>query len=638
LSFFTRSRNLSPPPGGTTAEDDPTASGGPQHRPAGAGENGHGGTAKEAGDQSRRNEGRGSVTGKPGNGEGTQDRGRRRRLVAARIVTGLAGLFVLFALIAPTRISPLQPGAYVHLPVEGLLGAALVLLLQGRARRVAAVVLGAALGLLAIVKIVGLGFFVVLDRPFDPLLHWSHFENAGDYLTESMTPQAATGLAAAAAVLAVTVLVLMTRSVLRLTRIMARHRRAATGGVAVLGVVWVACATLGAQIVPGVPVATHAYDRPLQVRAGLQDPKAFAAEATADPYRDTPGKAMLTGLRGKDVVLAFVESYGRGAVEDPKLAPPIDALLDDGTRRLRAAGYTARSAFLTSPTFGGVSWLAHATLQSGMWIDNPRGYDNLLTSQRTTLTSAFKRASWRTVAVMPGTTKPWPEGAAFYRYDRVYIGSDLGYRGPRFSWSPMPDQYALSAFQRAERAKRDRPPVMAEIPLTSSHSPWAPVPRLIDWSDLGDGSGQTFDDMATSGPQSDVVWRSPARVRAAYLRSIEYSLRTLISYVEEYGDKNLVFVFLGDHQPYSIVSGVGAGHDVPVTIVARDPAVLDKISGWGWHDGLNPGPQAPTWPMHAFRDRFLGAFGSQPGPAPASAASPGPSSAPSSPLPTPKTR
>ena len=31
-----------------------------------------------------------------------------------------------------------------------------------------------------------------------------------------------------------------------------------------------------------------------------------------------------------------------------------------------------------------------------------------------------------------------------------------------------------------------------------------------------------------------------------------------------------------------------------------------------WEDGLLPSSQAPVWPMAAFRDRFLGAFGSTP--------------------------
>ena len=45
-------------------------------------------------------------------------------------------------------------------------------------------------------------------------------------------------------------------------------------------------------------------------------------------------------------------------------------MLNAGTDSLRAAGFSARSAFLTSPTFGGISWLAHSTFQSGLWISN----------------------------------------------------------------------------------------------------------------------------------------------------------------------------------------------------------------------------------------------------------------------------
>jgi hypothetical protein len=91
--------------------------------------------------------------------------------------------------------------------------------------------------------------------------------------------------------------------------------------------------------------------------------------------------------------------------------------------------------------------------------------------------------------------------------------------------------------------------------------------------------------------------------------------------VQHYGDDDLVLVVLGDHQPSTIVTGQGPNHhaqqsglshDVPISVIAHDPAVLDQIAGWGWEDGLRPGPQAPVWSMDAFRDRFLSAFGSQP--------------------------
>ncbi|MEV4754183.1 sulfatase [Micromonospora sp. NPDC049559] len=536
-------------------------------------------------------------------------RSRRRRVLAA-VTTGGAFLLVLLVLVAPERLGRLTPAAFVRIPVEGLVAAALVLLLPPRGRRVAAVLIGVALGLLTVVKLLDLGFFEALDRPFNLVLDWVLLDDAYRVLTDSVG-RAGAAVAAVVLVLAVcALLALMALSVLRLTRVAVRHRRATARGLGVLAAAWVVCALLGAQLVPGEPVAASsaaglAYDRTRQVREGVRDQKAFAAQAAVDAFADVPGDRLLTALRGKDVVVSFVESYGRVAVEDPQIAPGVNAVLDEGTRRLAAAGFGARSGFLTSSTAGGGSWLAHATLLSGLWIDNQQRDNNLMASDRLTLNGAFRRAGWRTVTVMPALVGPWPEGA-FYQNDQIYGVNDLGYRGPKFSFAPMPDQYTLSAFQRLERAKPDRRPLMAEIPLVSSHSPWAPIPRMVGWDELGDGT--VFGPIARQGASPDDVWRDPARIRTEYGRSIEYSLESLISYVERYGDDRLVLVFLGDHQPAPVVTGEGAGRDVPITIVARDPKVLERVAGWGWQDGLRPGPQAPVWRMDTFRDRFLTAF------------------------------
>ncbi|WP_103939382.1 sulfatase-like hydrolase/transferase [Thermomonospora echinospora] len=539
------------------------------------------------------------------------DRPRMARRGAAWTATALACVFVLSALIAPNEIGRLTPGAFVRVPLEGLLGAALLLVLPGRARKAAASLLGVVLGLLVIVKVVDIGFYATLDRPFRPMFDWSLLGAAMEFLGQSIGRAGAIGVMAAAVVLLVAVVVLMALSVLRLTRLAVRHGTAAARAVVVLGIVWVACAVLGAQLVPGVPVAAVAFDRVLQVREDLLEQRRLAAKAADDAFRGVPDDRLLTALRGKDVVFSFVESYGRDAIEDPRFASQVGAVLQEGDRRLRAAGYTSRSAFLTSPTAGGGSWLAHATLLSGLWIDNQQRHHDLVTGDRLTLTRAFRRAGWRTVAVMPGNTRPWPEGA-FYGHQKVYNRPDLGYQGPPFNWDTPPDQYTLETFQRTERAGAGQAPVMAEIPLVSSHSPWAPTPRLVGWDDVGDGS--VFAPIAAAGDQWQDVWRSPGRMRTAYRRSIEYTLSTLVSYVETYGGDDLVLVFLGDHQPAPIITGAGASRDVPITIVARDRAVLDRISGWGWQDGLKPGPNAPVWRMDAFRDRFLTAFGTSPAP------------------------
>ncbi|MFC4946272.1 sulfatase [Pseudonocardia sp. GCM10023141] len=533
-----------------------------------------------------------------------------RRPLPARVITGLAAVAVYVALIAPRELGQLTPAAFLRIPVEGLVAVAVLLVLPPRPRRVVAVIGGTVLGVLTILKAVDMGFLAALARPFDLVLDWPLLVSAVSVLADSIGPAGAIVAVIAAVVLTLAVVGLMALAALRLSRVVAGHRPAARRAVAVLAVAWLGFAALGAQLVTPVPIAARSaaalvYQKAAQVPASLRDEEEFAAQSAVDAFRDTPGPDLLGGLRGKDVVLSFVESYGRAALDDPEFAPHVDAVLDDGTRRLDAAGFASRSAFLTSPVAGGGSWLAQATFLSGLWIDNQQRYRSLVASDRLTLPAAFGRADWQTVAMVPGTTYAWPE-SRFYGFDRVYDAHTIGYRGPNFSWSTMPDQYVLSAFEHAEHAKPGRAPLLAEIPLTSSHVPWAPIPKMIDWNAVGDGS--VFGPMPAAGIPPDTIWGDGPKVRTEYRRSIEYSLSSLISYVETYGDDDLVLVFLGDHQAAPIVTGEGAGRDVPITIVTRDRSVLDRVSGWGWQPGLRPGPQAPVTRMDTFRDRFLTAF------------------------------
>jgi hypothetical protein len=550
----------------------------------------------------------------------TSGRWARARTVATSVMTVLAALLVWFALVAPDRLDRLGPGAFVRIPIEGLVIVAVSVILPPRARRILAIVVGLALGLLTVLKILNMGFFAELDRPFNPVTDWSFFGPAAGVLRDSIGQTWTVVAEILAVVLVIALLVLVPLSVLRLTRLTARHRAASVRTIGALGLVWILCAVLGVKIVSGLPIASTsaaglAYDQAQEVRHGLKDQQVFAATLAAhDPLRGTPSADLLTGLRGKDVIVAFVESYGRIAVQGSAFSPQVDAVLNAGTNSLSKAGFSSRSAFLTSPTFGGISWLAHSTLQSGLWIDNQGRYNQLVASDRFTLSDAFKRAGWRTVSDIPSNEGDWAQGTSFYNYDKLYNGSNVGYIGPKFSYAAMPDQYTLAAFQRLELAKRNHTPVMAEIDLVSSHTPWAPLPRMVDWNKVGDGS--IFDGMPQHGQSAAAVWRDPNQVRAAYGQSIQYSLTALISFVQTFHDNNLVLVLLGDHQPATIVSGTGGNHDVPITIVAHDPNMLDRISSWGWQDGMLPSPQAPVWRMDAFRDRFLTAFGPHPPTAP----------------------
>jgi len=536
------------------------------------------------------------------------------RRVGSAVVTTLAAALVLLALIVPDQITRLPPGnpvvnALVRIPIEALVAAAVLIALPERPRRVLATVLGLVLGLLTVVKIVDMAFFAVLAREFDPVNDWVLFSDGYHFLQDSIGKAGAFGVGAGAVVLTVALMVFMTLSMRRLSRLLAAHRSTTGHTVFAFASAWVVLTVVGVQIVGGVPVAAQsvadlARDTALKVPQDISDRNKFGAEVKVDAFRNIPDNQLLTGLRGKDVVLSFVESYGRDAVENPEFDQQVLTQLKADDAKLASKGFSARTGFLTSSTAGGGSWLAHSTLLSGLWINTQQRYRSLVSTDRFTLTRAFKRAGYRTVGVEPGVTYAWPEGT-FYGYDQVWDSHTLGYRGPSLSWSTMPDQFVLQQFEKLEYAQRHGP-LLAEITLTSSHTPWAPLPTTLDWNQLGDGSVYGPIVRAADTPQN--LWKNNNNIKQAYAKSIAYSVDSLVSFVQRYGDDNLVMVFLGDHQPASVVVGQTASHDVPITIIAKDKTVLNRIADWGWTDGLTPAKDAPVWPMNDFRDRFLTAF------------------------------
>ncbi|SOD68833.1 Phosphoglycerol transferase MdoB [Streptomyces sp. 1222.2] len=529
-------------------------------------------------------------------------------------VTGLAVALVMFALLVPNDITRIEFGRFLRIPAEGILVAGLLLVLPTKARRVAVVVVGVLLGLLTIVKVLDMGSYWTLDRPFDLVLDWILLDDAQSFMKDSLGGAAAQAATVGVILLALALPVLMTLAVVRISRLMVRHRHTAGRTLLVLGTAWITCSTLTLEVAD-VPVASHSAatlveNRIEAVNDGLKDGEAFRKQSAVDAFADVPPDQLLTGLRGKDVLITFIESYGRSAIDDPRMGEPLSQTLAQKTQELKDAGYASQSGWLRSPITGAGSWLGHSTFLSGLWIKNQSRYANLVASDRLTLTEAFRRTgAWRTVGVVPGTQMAWPEGK-YFGLNHIYDSDQLGYRGPKFSWSTMPDQYTLKAFEELEHGKKDRGPMMAEIILTSSHNPWAPIPRTIPDDQVGDGSVYHSLQKA-EGKNPTEVWKDPLAVRDEYRKSIQYSVSSLVDFVAKHGSRDTVLVFLGDHQPNKTVTGDNPSHDVPVSIVAKDPEVLKKVADWGWTDGLQPAGNTPVWRMDKFRDRFMTAFGPQ---------------------------
>ncbi|WP_078510417.1 sulfatase [Streptomyces himastatinicus] len=547
---------------------------------------------------------------------------RGRYPVAARAlswtVTGLSLALVFVALLLPTKLELLTTEHFTRIPVELIFGAGLLLLLPTLARKVVAVLAGLFLGALAILNMLDMGFNEFLGRGFNVVLDWILLDDAQSYLEDSVGQTAAAAAVVGVALLALAVLTLTALAVLRIGNVMARNSVVATRTTLVAGTVWVACASVGAQVA-GLPVASRStsaavQDRAERVQKTIEDEREFQKVAAYDTYGDTPGDQLLTGLRGKDMIFTFIESYGRSAIEDPAIAPGVDSTLKKATKRLDKAGFAAKSGWLTSATYGGSSWLGHSTFLTGLWIDNQNRYRTVTAGDHLSITRAFKRTgAWRTVGIMPGVQKSWPEGT-FYGLDHVYDSRELGYKGPKFSWSTMPDQYALKAFEQLEHGKKHDKPLMSLNILTSSHQPWAPIPKTIPWSKVGNGS--VYKGIEKAGKRPEDVFTDSTKVKQEYGKSVQYSVNSLIDYMIKYGNKNTVLVFLGDHQPLARVSGNNASRDVPVSIVAHDPKVLKRIADWNWADGLMPRKDTPVWKMNSFRDRFFKAYGSTPSASP----------------------
>jgi len=528
-------------------------------------------------------------------------------------LTILAALLVWVALVAPYQPKDLTLNGFFRIPLEGLVVIALAAVLPRTPRRILAVTCGLLLALVVVLKVVNYEMFTLYDRPYDPLGDTSQLGNGIETL-RSLVGGTETKLIELGAVVGTVVLaVLLTLAMLRLTRGAAGNRRRSLRAVTGLGAVWVLCWALGAQLISHTPIASTlsaglVVDEFNAVRADIHDRSVFAAEIKHDPVASTPTNRLLTALRGKDVLLVFEEAYGQLAVQGASFSPEVDAALTQGDKRLQSAGFSARSGFLTSATYGGISWLAHSSLQAGLWADNQDRYNQLLSAKRFTLAEAFKRAGWRTVDDDPSNDRPWPQGKAFYHWDKIYNRYQVDYHGPTFSYASMPDQYIFSALNRLELGKPHKQPLFAEVDTVSSHMPWDRIPQEIGWNQVGNGSIYNRIPMIH---ETGAFWSNPPRVKAAYGKSIVYSLNTLTSFVQRYGNKNLVMIVLGDHQPLPIVSG-NSNHDVPISIIAHDPAVLKQIAGWDWSNGLRPSPKAPVWPMNAFRNRFFTAFNSPP--------------------------
>ncbi|WP_226626394.1 sulfatase-like hydrolase/transferase [Alloyangia pacifica] len=528
------------------------------------------------------------------------------------LALAVAALLVDLLLVLPNHPDAMRWPALAMVPLE-LPVLLLGMLALGQRASPLALLATVALTLATVLKLADLAAYTAFGRGFDPLADL-HLVPAAAHLLRGSAGLAATLVVGGAALLVVVAaMALLYRALSLWAR---RGSRLPCGARALAGGVALVFAGLCAAEIrtalngwqgwrpPGSAFTAWLAAENIRdfgrARAALAE---FETAAAEDLWQGQEG--LLVKLGGRDVVITFIESYGRAALDNPLYAARSRETLAAGEAALASAGLAVRSGWLIAPVQGGQSWLAHATLASGVEVSDQRRYRALLASARQSLFSLAATAGYRTMAVAPAIVMAWPEGPAM-GFQEIRAAADLGYAGEPFNWVTMPDQYTLAAFDRELPSDQ---PLLAEIALISSHAPWTPVPEMVPWVAVGDGS--VFDAEAIAGPTPREVWADRDRIRDHYGRSLDYALRTVLSWAALPRRKSPLILVLGDHQPVEFVAQAG-GKDVPAHLIGP-PEALALFDGWGWREGLQPDPEQPAWPMRAFRDRFLRATSALPG-------------------------
>lgn len=522
------------------------------------------------------------------------------------MAVGLSLLGILAILLFPGHPKFFALDALYRFPLELPVIVLALLWIRQSAARWLCYALVIAMGTLLLLRLADIGSYLAFNRRFSPLLELHLIADGWNLASTSIGPLEAAGVVAACLVAFIMVVVVLYRCLSTLSQLTGSVRRRLT---------WLSSIALIAGSA-GIAAEYHySYDGPLQakilpefswrftnVRKSIIDQQEFVRELQFDSVLDnhTP---TFDRLAGRDVIILFVESYGRGYVDAERFNEAARDRLASVDETISAAGLYSRSGWLTSPIRGGRSWLAHATFQSGLDIDNQARFDRLITTDRQSISRLFQQAGWHSVGLMPAIQFAWPEGV-WYGYEDLRTSSEMGFAGERFGYATMPDQYTLSYFENAIRQRHDGP-MAATIALLSTHAPWTPIPVKLDWDTIGDGS--IYDGSHRFGER--VSWKYRSKVQDMYVQSLDYTLDIIGEYAARYAD-DAVIVVLGDHQPPPIINGWGASADVPVHIISRDQSLLDRLPSKYWLPGMTPDDSVKSQRMFSMRDTLFTLFDS----------------------------
>jgi hypothetical protein len=328
----------------------------------------------------------------------------------------------------------------------------------------------------------------------------------------------------------------------------------------------------------------------------------------ADVRRRIGDGTFLDKLQGNNVLVIFVESYGRTVFVSPRQRALLLPRYEEMQKNLALAGFHVASDFITSPTYGGFSWFAHDTLDTGVKVISHLHSQLLDELRPRALADYFRDAGYLPINVAPGTTRSWPGMDDYYGFRNHYFAWEFGYKGPRYGWATMADQFVLDRVQH-NFIEQSHQPLFLQYALISSHAPWNDIPHYVeDWSKLGDGSI-----LHRAGVDTfDTTWENPREINEGYSAAIAYELRCIEGFLKNYVKDDTLVIFMGDHQPHQQVTGPdNLTWSVPIHVVSRRQEFVAPFLRRGYIPGMIPDQPLPHVGMERFMEEFLSDFSTE---------------------------
>ena len=263
-----------------------------------------------------------------------------------------------------------------------------------------------------------------------------------------------------------------------------------------------------------------------------------------------------------DVYVVMLESYGAILEDDPDIRDAFLRARHDGLGNYPYALYTFRSR---APVRGGGSWMAYASVQTGVNLPTPGALAAL--EQRVRggtwptlarwLESSHKHIRFAALPVARGQIVPWDDIGKIYGVDTWVRDTELNYEGPRFSWGPSaPDHVTLAAVMD-KVSQSNRPALVSGITQTG-HFPWGDVPKLPSAMGIAPATeGTKHPDASLQRPRKE-----------AYAKVMAYQLRSVLEAPQSH-DRPYVLIALGDHPPPFLEASEAHAYDVLVHLTGR---------------------------------------------------------------------